>query len=59
MEGKGYLFFESQASDILYGTWDQKYDLLKKYFEIVKEKNVPSKYPSNVKERTFLILKLK
>ncbi len=52
----GYLFFESQASDILEGTWNSKYKILKKNFKIIKEKKIFSDYPVNARERIFLIL---
>lgn len=58
-ESESYLFFESQASDILYGTWDKKYEILKKYFEVIKEKKIHSTYPTNVPERVYLVLKRK
>lgn len=55
----GYLLFESQASDILEGTWKPKYDFLKKNFKIIKEKKVFSDYPISARERAFLILQKK
>ncbi|MBU0467107.1 MAG: sulfatase-like hydrolase/transferase [Nanoarchaeota archaeon] len=53
----GYLFFESQASDVMNNTWDKKYEILKNKFEIIEEKKVFSDYPTNARERVFLILK--
>jgi cyclopropane fatty-acyl-phospholipid synthase-like methyltransferase len=59
IEKGGYLFFEFQALDMVDGNWKKKYDLLQLNFNIIKEKKIYSSYPSNVKERIFLILKEK
>jgi len=54
----GILIFESQALDaFIPGGFDQKREILSRYFEKLEEKKVKSEYPVNVPERIFLVLK--
>jgi len=56
----GLLIFESQAlKEVLNEFPKEKYAHLKKYFEVLVSKKVPTDYPYNVKERTFFVLKKK
>jgi len=58
LDQNGILIFESQALDAFVpGGFDEKREILNKYFEKVEEKKVKSEYPANVPERIFLVLK--
>ncbi|UCD03747.1 MAG: methyltransferase domain-containing protein [Candidatus Woesearchaeota archaeon] len=57
LKPKGLLIFESQAEDSEEEIFQPKLEHLKKHFDILVHKRVPSNYPYNVKERIFLILK--
>tara|TARA_B100000029_G_scaffold282684_1_gene276567 strand:+ start:265 stop:930 length:666 start_codon:yes stop_codon:yes gene_type:complete len=58
LPSSGLLVFESQAQDSLsYSLFHPKKEILKKYFEIVVDKKVPSNFPTKVPERYFLVLK--
>lgn len=53
----GVLIFESQAADVIQkSTFDAKFNILKSYFEVLRETMVDSEYPVNVPQRFFLIL---
>ena len=57
---KGILIFESQAADVLRkSVFDQKLEILKSNFELLRNTMVNSEYPVNVPQRFFLILQLK
>ncbi|MBS3087454.1 class I SAM-dependent methyltransferase [Candidatus Pacearchaeota archaeon] len=57
---EGLLIFESQAlKESLNEFPEKKYEHLKKHFDILVEKKVPTDYPYNVKERAFFVLKKK
>ena len=53
------LFFESQASDLVEGTWDEKFEVIKDNFTILSQKNIVSEYPLHAPKRVFLVLKKK
>jgi len=57
---EGLLIFESQAlREDMNEFPEEKFIHLKKYFEVLVSKKVPTDYPYNVKERTFFVLKKK
>jgi SAM-dependent methyltransferase len=54
----GLLIFESQAIDVLRKSqFDEKLDILKSHFDVLKNTMVDSEYPVNVPQRFFLVLK--
>lgn len=60
LNNKGILIFESQAMDNLpTSKFDQKFNILKKFFTVLEDKIILSEYPVNVPKRKFLILEKK
>lgn len=60
LNDQGILIFESQAADNMpKSKFGPKFDILKKYFNVIENKIVLSEYPVNVPERIFLILEKK
>ena len=60
LKNDGILIFESQAIDIVIPQkFEPKMKIIKKFFNILENRNVKSEYPLNVPERLFLILKKK
>ena len=54
----GLLIFESQAIDVLRKSqFDEKLDILKSHFDVLKNTMVDSEYQVNVPQRFFLVLK--
>ena len=58
LQKDGLLIFESQAIDVLRKSqFDEKFEILKSHFNILKNTMVNSEYPVNVPQRFFLVLK--
>ena len=56
----GLLIFESQAIDVLRKSqFDEKFNILKLHFDVLKNTMVNSEYPVNVPQRFFLVLQRK
>lgn len=55
LKEEGMIFFESQAEDIMLNKFDKKFNILKEKFNIIFKKEIGSTYPTNIKNRVFLI----